>query len=131
MAAPQAYKRPALHGAAQLDYAHDHLPVQLAAVVAEYCVERLQISALGEVRHHRASPRRDLQEAHACQILQADVHYRLAYLHLLRQVALAGQALSRLELTREYHALDALYEQLLYSRRHNLAKFHSIISNHR
>ena len=96
MVPAQADKSPALDSAAQLYNRHHHLPVELAAVIAQYGVQRLQISGLGEVRHYRAAPWRNLEEAHAGQVLQADVYNGLAYLHLLGQFTLAGQAVAYL-----------------------------------
>ena len=122
----QPYERAALDGAAQLDYGDDHLPVELAAVVAQYGVERLEVARLGEVRDDGAPPRRHLEEAHAGQVLKAYMYYRLAYLHLLGQLPLAGQAVAGLERAGEDHALYALYKQLLYRRGHYLSEFQTL-----
>ena len=122
MLAAEADEGAALYGAAQLDYGDDHLSVQLAAVVAEDGVEGLEVAGLGKVGDDGAAPGRDLDEAHAREVLEAEVDDGLADLHLLGEVALGGEPVAGLERAGEDHALDTLDEQLFYCRRYDLSE---------
>ena len=95
---------------------------RLAAVVAEDGVEGLEVAGLGKVGDDGAAPGRHLNETHAREVLEAEVDYGLANLHLLGEVALGGEPVAGLERAGEDHALDTLDEQLFYCRRYDLSE---------
>jgi len=118
-----------LHGGAlqiipQLQDAGSGLGIRDAAVEVHDGAQGLQAAGLCVVRHGDTPTGGDVQKAQPVQLTQTFVDHGLAYLHLVSQFPLGGQAVAGAQFAGQDHALQLLDEQLLDGGGDDLTKGH-------
>lgn len=106
----------------EIENRRDRICVEVVAVEAHDCIERLEIAGHHVIRNICSALRLDRHKPDARELRKAGVRHGFAHAHLLCQLPLRRQTLANPQFPRQDHVRQTPHKQFTHRRRNDLPK---------